>query len=153
TSYWHGGFVILDIDDMSKPKLVSGLDWSPPYACPTHTTLPLPYTLQGRKVLLVADEDVARTAPGPAACLWLVAIPEARHPAPFASFQVEGIDGPEQPEFPACHQPSEKVTGTEIPCAWFAHGLRLLDIANPRSPREVAHFLPEPPEGSPRVQA
>ena len=31
TSYWHGGFVILDIDDITKPKFVSGLDWSPPF--------------------------------------------------------------------------------------------------------------------------
>ena len=42
TSYWLAGFVILDIEDMAKPKLVSGLDWSPPFACPTHTALPLP---------------------------------------------------------------------------------------------------------------
>ena len=41
TSYWLAGFVILDIEDMAKPKLVSGLDWSPPYTCPTHTALPL----------------------------------------------------------------------------------------------------------------
>ena len=32
TSYWHGGFVILDIDDMSKPKLMSHVDWSPPFS-------------------------------------------------------------------------------------------------------------------------
>ena len=25
-SYWHGGFVILDIEDMSKPKRVSGME-------------------------------------------------------------------------------------------------------------------------------
>src|SRR5438876_1024657 len=31
TSYWQGGFVILDIEDTAKPKLVSGLDWSPPF--------------------------------------------------------------------------------------------------------------------------
>jgi hypothetical protein len=29
TSYWHGGFVILAIDDITKPKFISGLDWSP----------------------------------------------------------------------------------------------------------------------------
>src|SRR3990170_660734 len=40
-SYWHGGFAIVDITDMSKPKTISMLDWSPPYPCPTHTTLPL----------------------------------------------------------------------------------------------------------------
>ena len=37
-SYWHGGFAIVDISNMSKPKTVSTLDWSPPYPCPTHTT-------------------------------------------------------------------------------------------------------------------
>ena len=50
-------------------------------------------------------------------------------------------------------QPSEKVTGTEIPAAWFAHGLRLIDIDDPRRPHEVGHFLPDVPEGSQRVQS
>jgi hypothetical protein len=155
TSYWHGGFVILDIDDMATPKRISGLDWSPPYACPTHTTLPLPYTLAGRNVLLVADEDVARTQPGPPACLWLVDITDEAHPAPFASFQVEALrNGTPQPEFTACHQPSERLgDGTEVPCAWFAHGLRIVDVADPFSPRETAHFLPDPPPGSERMQS
>jgi hypothetical protein len=155
TSYWHGGFVILDIDDMAKPKFVSGLDWSPPYVCPTHTTLPLPYTLAGRKVLLVADEDVAHSEPGPPAALWLVDITNEAHPAPFASFQVEALrDGAPHPGFTACHQPSERLgPGTEIPCAWFAHGLRIVDVADPFAPREVAHFLPDPPPGSDRVQS
>ena len=73
---------------------------------------------------------------------------------PFASFQADGLDdGTPQPEFTACHQPSEKVTGTEIPAAWFAHGLRLIDIADPRRPREIGHFLPDVPQGSQRVQS
>src|ERR1700730_5051446 len=62
-------------------------------------------------------------------------------------------DGTPQPEFTACHQPSEKVTGTEIPAAWFAYGLRLIDIADPRRAREIGHFLPDVPEGSQRVQS
>ena len=60
TSYWQAGFVILDIDDISKPKRISGLDWSPPYHCPTHTTLPLPFDIRGRRYMVVADEDVYR---------------------------------------------------------------------------------------------
>jgi hypothetical protein len=50
-----------------------------------------------------------------------------------------------------CHQPCERITGTEIPVAWFAHGLRVVDIAEPHAPREVAHFLPAVPEGHSRV--
>src|SRR5207302_5077427 len=90
-----------------------------------HTALPVPFPLQGRRVLLVADEDVAKLEPGPPSFLWLVDITDEKKPVPFASFQVEGVDGSPQPEFTGCHQPVEHVTSTEIPVAWFAHGLRL----------------------------
>jgi hypothetical protein len=52
-----------------------------------------------------------------------------------------------------CHQPSERFTGTVIPFAWFAQGLRLIDIADPFHPREVGHFLPDPPQGFDRVSS
>jgi len=153
TSYWHAGLFILDIDDMSKPKMVSGLDWSPPFPWPTHTALPIPFPIQGRRIMVVADEDVAQLFPSPPSFLWLVDITDETKPVPFASFQIEGIDGSPQPPMTGCHQPCERVTGTEIPVAWFAHGLRVVDIAKPHQPREVAHFLPDPPPGSPRVSA
>ena len=150
-SYWHGGFVILDIEDPATPRLVSGLDWSPPFPAPTHTTLPIPFPLRGRRVLVVTDEDVAKLAPGPPSFLWLVDITDETRPVPFASFQVDGVDGAVQPEFTGCHQPCEEVRGTEIPVAWFAHGLRIVDIADPHAPREVASFVPAVPEGQERV--
>jgi hypothetical protein len=150
-SYWHGGFVILDIEDMAKPRHVAGLDWSPPFITPTHTALPVPFPLQGRRVMLVADEDVAKLSPGPPSFLWMVDITDEKHPMPFASFQVDGVDGSPQPEFTGCHQPVETITSTEVPTAWFAYGLRVVDIAKPHAPREAAHFLPAPPAGHDRV--
>jgi hypothetical protein len=153
TSYWMGGFVILDIDDMSRPKLVSALDWTPPFACPTHTALPLPFPIRGRRYLVVADEDVQRDSADVPAFMWMVDITDERHPAPIASFQVEGVEGGPQPTMTACHQPCEKVLGTEIPFAWFANGLRIIDVANPHQPREVAYFLPDPPPGLDRVSS
>jgi hypothetical protein len=151
SGYWHGGFVILDIDDMAKPRLVSHLGWSPPFACPTHTTLPMPFPLMGRRILVVSDEDVAKTHPSPPAFLWLVDITDETRPVPFASFQVAGVDGSPAPEYTGCHQPCEEVRGTEIPIAWFARGLRIVDVANPHAPREVASFVPPVPEGTDRV--
>ncbi|MBI2881808.1 MAG: hypothetical protein HYY21_09455, partial [Candidatus Tectomicrobia bacterium] len=47
TSYWHAGFVILDVSNVSRPKMVSRMDWSPPYPCPTHTALPIPHKIRG----------------------------------------------------------------------------------------------------------
>ena len=147
-SYWHGGFVILDIEDMAQAalRLRARLEPAVPHAdahrAAGAVSPPRP------RVMLVADEDVAKLEPGPPSFLWLVDITDETRPVPFASFQVEGIDGEPQPEFTGCHQPCEMVTGTEIPVAWFAHGLRIVDIANPHAPREVAHFLPR---GRPRA--
>lgn len=156
TSYWHGGFVILDIDDMTKPKLVSHVDWSPPFPWPTHTCLRIPFKIDNRDFMVVSDEDVVRLEgcpPYPSAFLWVVDITDEKHPTPISTYQLDHIPPEEQPYMTGCHQPCEKVTGTEIPVAWFAHGLRIVDIARPHAPKEVAHFLPDPPPGSPRVQS
>jgi hypothetical protein len=153
TSYWKAGFVILDIEDMTEPKLVSGLDWSPPYTCPTHTALPLPYDIGGRRYMVVADEDVQRGETDVPAFMWMVDITDERHTVPVGSFQVDGIEGKPQPTMTACHQPCEKVMGTEIPFAWFAHGLRIIDVNNPHSLREVASFVPDVPAGCDRVSS
>ena len=141
-SYWHGGFAILDISDMSQPKRVGGFRTNPPQPWPTHTALPLSYRLRGRDILLVADEDAAKTSPGEGAYLWLYDIIDEAHPVPFSTFQVDGDDGSPVANFTGCHQPSEIVTGTEIPVTWFAHGLRIIDIAKPHAMTEVAHFVP-----------
>jgi len=156
TSYWHGGFVILDIEDMAQPKFVSGLDWSPPFPWPTHTALRIPFKIAGRDFLVVSDEDVARLEgcpPHNSAFLWIVDVTDEKHPVAISSFQLEHMPPEEQPAMTGCHQPCEQVTGTEIPVAWFAHGLRIVDIARPHAPREVAHFVPDPPPGASRVQS
>jgi hypothetical protein len=156
TSYWQGGLVILDIDDMSKPKLVSGLDWSPPFPWPTHTALRIPFKIDNRDFMVVSDEDVFRQPdhpPYPAAFLWMVDITDEKHPQPISTFQVEDMPNTPQPRMTGCHQPCEIVTGTEIPVAWFAYGLRIIDISKPHALKEVAYYVPDVPPGSERVQS
>jgi len=41
------------------------------------------------------------------------------------------------------------MSDTLVYCAWFAGGLRIVDIADPMAPREVGHFIPEPAPGKP----
>lgn len=153
TSYWQGGFYILNIDDMSKPKLVSGLDWSPPFACPTHSCVPIPFDIFGRKFAIVADEDVQRPETALPAFMWMVDITVEEKPVPVGTFQVEGLDHGNHPNNTGCHQPVEKIRGTEVPFAWFAQGLRIIDISHPHTPREVAHYMPDPAPGAKRCQS
>jgi hypothetical protein len=151
-SYWHHGLFILDISDMSRPKMVAHAETSPAFAHPTHTCLPIPQPLKGRRVMVVADEDVAKLRPSSPSFAWIYDITLEQLPVPIATFQVAGldVDGSPQPPMSGCHQPSERFHGTVIPFAWFAQGLRLVDIADPFVPREVGHFLPNPADGEKR---
>src|SRR5216117_3635917 len=47
-----GGFTIHDLTDAARPRLLSHLNWSPPFPGGTHTPLPLP----ARKLAVVVDE-------------------------------------------------------------------------------------------------
>jgi hypothetical protein len=104
-------------------------------------------------MMIVADEDVTREENAPPSFLWIVDITDEKHPVPIGTYQVEAEDGRPAPTFTGCHQPSEKITGTEIPVAWFAHGLRMIDFSNPHAMKETAWYMPTPAPGMPRVQS
>lgn len=152
-SYWHHGFFILDIDDLSDPKMVSTFNTGPTFPHPTHTALPIPFDIDGHRYLVVADEDVAKLRPHGPAFMWVFDITDETNPIPVSSYQVDGLGYAGTPAEPmsGCHQPSEIVTGTVIPFAWFAEGVRLIDIANPHEPTEVGHFKPDPQPGCDRL--
>jgi hypothetical protein len=154
-SYWHHGFFILDISDMANPVSISGLNTSPNFPHPTHTCLPFPEPLKGREVMIVADEDVAKLWPCAPAFTWVYDISNEQNPIPISTFQVDGLDpdGAPQPAMTGCHQPSERFVGTTVPFAWFAQGLRLIDFADPYSPREVGFYEPDPPAGFERASS
>jgi hypothetical protein len=149
TSYWHGGFVILDISDLAAPKHVSALSWNAPGGCPTHSAVLVPYEIDGRRIAIVADEDVDRDADAPPARLWIVDVTDEAQPARLSSFQVDGVSGGD-PEMSGCHQPVEVITSNEVPVAWFANGVRVVDITDPRALRDAAHFIPDAPSASAR---
>jgi hypothetical protein len=151
-SYWHHGFYILDISDMSKPKPIAAHNTSPVYPHPTHTCLPMAQPIAGRDIMVVADEDVAKLYPAAPAFTWIYDITVETLPVPIATWQVEGLHGDGSPQEPmmGCHQPSERPAGTIIPFAWFAQGMRLVDIADPYNPREVGHYTPDAPKGGAR---
>ena len=151
-SYWHHGFVILDISDMSRPKPISQYNTSPAFPHPTHTCLAMSEPLKGRNIMIVADEDVAKLWPAPPAFAWTYDITREHLPIPISTFQVAGLDkdGSPQPPMTGCHQPSERFSGTVIPFAWFAQGLRLVDFADPFAPKEVGYFVPDAASGADR---
>ena len=83
-SYWHHGIFILDISDMSKPKMVSQGIKSRAFPHPTHTCLPMPQKLKNRDMMIVADEDVAKLYPSSPSFTWIYDITDERTPIPIS---------------------------------------------------------------------
>lgn len=154
-SYWHHGLFILDISDISKPKLVGQHRRSPAFPNPTHTCLVIPELLKGRKCMVVADEDVAALRPSAPAFAMVYDITDETIPTPISTINIPGLDkdGSAQPPMTGCHQPSEVFRSPIIPFAWFAQGLQVFDIKDPYAPERVAFFQPDPAPGQTRCSS
>lgn len=161
---WHGGLRIIDIVDITKPKTAGAYNYHPPFPEPTHTVMPLPQPIGGRDVIVAIDEEdqfygaaEAEARRGrPHAALWTFEATDPESIRPLAMFEVSELDSPwsRTPggRFGA-HQFAERQDGTRVYCAWFAGGLRILDVADPLAPREVGWFVPEPCGGRPSPQS
>lgn len=139
-----GGMVILDVSDMSAPRLVARLQWEGGGA--THTCLPLP----SRKLVVVTDEQ--------------------QHDGPSAPpRRIRVVDVSSQPQVTAvCPQPQGDFTSLPLRfgahnlhenrdgsyrserlvfATYFSAGVRVYDLADPWRPVEVASFVPDAPSG------
>jgi hypothetical protein len=157
-SCWHGGFWVVDVSDLARPKSVGHYNYHPLFPEPTHTVMPLPERIRGRRIALAIDEeDQAQNASeeearrGRAhACVLTFDVSDLAAIKPLAQFQVSELDSPFSRAGGArfgAHQFCERMAGTLVHAVWFGGGLRIIDVADPLSPREVGHFIPEPVAG------
>jgi hypothetical protein len=161
---WHAGLRVIGVSDIARPTTLGAYNYHPPFPEPTHTVMPLRAPVGGRRIALAIDEEdqfygaaEAEARRGrPHAALWTFDATDFREIRPLAMFEVSEIDSPwsRTPggRFGA-HQFAERQKGSLVFCAWFAGGLRIVDVADPFSPREVGHFIPEPLGGRPSPQS
>ena len=157
-SCWHGGFHMIDCADITRPRTFGSYNYHPPFPEPTHTVMPVPEQIGGRRIALSIDEeDQAQSAseeharrgrPHAGVCTFDVSIPSSIKP--LGLFEVSERDSPfariEGARFGA-HQFHEAMDGTLVHAVWFSAGLRIIDLADPYQPHEVGHFIPEPVAG------
>ena len=157
-SCWHGGLRIVDVSDLARPRTVASYNYHPPFPEPTHTVMPAPGKIGGRRIALAIDEeDQAQSASEemarrgrPHAGLSIYDVSDYSNVKPLALFEVSELDSPfartPGARFGA-HQFHERMTGNLVHAVWFGAGLRIVDIADPMAPREVGFFIPEPVGG------
>lgn len=149
--YGDAGLVVLDISDRAKPRQLSVLNWEP--GGDTHTCLPLP----GRDLLVVTDEVVTEGRAGEPHHVRIVDVSDPEAP------RVVGICPPPPDEFYdrglrfGPHNLHENRPGTYrsadlVFCTWFNAGLRVYDLRDAEHPVEIAHWLPDTPDGQAAAQ-
>ncbi|MCZ6845406.1 MAG: RNA polymerase subunit sigma-70 [Alphaproteobacteria bacterium] len=146
---WHAGFRVIDVSDITAPHTVAAHNYHPPYKEPTHTILPLPQTIDGRRVAVAIDEEHTRIPGQAPANLWVFDVSDFSDIKAMSSFHVSELDSPwagSTGRFGA-HQFHEQIDGTLIYCTWFSGGLRIVDVADPFSPAERGYFIPAPRTG------
>jgi hypothetical protein len=157
---WHGGVRIVDVSDIRKPKTIGAYNYHPPFPEPSHTFMELPKRIDGRTIAIAIDEEdhahsaeeMAKRRGRPHASLWTFDITDPAHIQPLAMFEVSELESPWSRAAPGrfgAHQFQEHMKGgdTLVYCAWFAGGLRIVDVADPSAPQEVGWFIPEPAAG------
>ncbi|MES2561133.1 MAG: RNA polymerase subunit sigma-70 [Pseudomonadota bacterium] len=157
---WHGGVRIVDVSDIRRPTTIGAYNYHPPFPEPSHTFMALPKQISGRQIAIAIDEEdhahsaeeMARRRGRPHGSLWTFDITDPANIQPLAIFEVSELDSPWSRAAPGrfgAHQFQEHMKGgdTLVYCAWFAGGLRIVDIKDPASPQEVGWFIPEPAAG------
>ena len=157
-SCWHGGFFVVDCADIATPRTLGSYNYHPPFPEPTHTVMPVPARIAGRRIAVAIDEeDQAQSATEEAlrrgrlhAGLSTFDVTDPPAIKPLGLFEVSERDSPfarvEGARFGA-HQYHEAMDGTLVYAVWFSAGLRIIDVADPCQPREVGFFIPEPARG------
>ncbi|MFL5151427.1 MAG: LVIVD repeat-containing protein [Microvirga sp.] len=142
-----GGFTIHDIKDPANPKLLSHINWSPPFPGGTHTPLPLP----GRGLAVVADEANAERCAKGTFHTFVVDVRAPENPVPISTlpsprerdFCQIGTFGPHNlhENRPGSFQSEETIFAT-----YNVAGVRVFDIKDAFAPKEVAYWVPPVPK-------
>ena len=157
-SCWHGGFWMVDCADIAKPRTLGSYNYHPPFPEPTHTVMPVPARIGGKRIAVAIDEeDQAQSATEEHARRGRlhagISTFDVSDPAvikPLGLFEVSEMDSPfaRKPGMRfGAHQFHEAMTGTLVYAVWFSGGLRIIDVADPASPCEAGFFIPDPAGG------
>ena len=153
-SCWHAGLRVIDVSDIRAPRTVGAYDYHPPFPEPTHTVLRVPFKVAGREVAVVFDEEHDHVPGRLHAGMWVFDVGDVANIRPLSMFHVSELDSPwaRVGRFGA-HQPAEHMEDTLVYASWFSGGLRVIDIADPTLPVEVASYIPPPVAGEASPQS
>jgi hypothetical protein len=135
-SYWDAGVIFLDISDPAHPVYL-GRTVYPAGEGATHSI----WFTGDERHLLVADEVLAPRPDG-WGYLRVFDVQNPAEPVQVGRFATPNSRTTRRDGTYTIHNPV--VVGDRAFLSWYSDGIRVLDIADPAQPREVASFVPPP---------
>ena len=144
---WNAGLRVLDVSDITAPRVIGAYNYHPQIPEPTHTIMPLEQRIGGRRYAVAIDEEHAHIRGRLHGFMWVLDVTDLADIRAISAFDVSEMESPwsraDGARFGA-HQYREKLDSTLVYATWFSGGLRIIDVADPFLPVEIAHYIPEP---------
>jgi hypothetical protein len=149
---WQAGLRVVDVSDVANPRTIGAFNYHPPVPEPTHTVMPFEQPIGGRRYAIAIDEEHDHIPGRLHGYMTVLDVTDLGDIRPVSVFTVSELDSP-WARMPGvrfgAHQYREKLDTTLVYATWFAGGLRIVDVADPHLPVEIAHYIPEPVGGEP----
>ena len=149
---WHAGYRVLDASDIRNLTVKGSYRFPAAIPEPTHTVMPLEQPINGRRYAVAIDEEHDHKPGQLHGFIWVIDVTDPAAMEPVAAWDLSERLCPwvGQPGVRfGGHQFREKLDSTLVYATWFGGGLRVLDLADPKLPVEVAHYMVPGADGTP----
>jgi hypothetical protein len=156
-SCWHGGFWVVDVSDLARPKSAGSYNYHPLFPEPTHTVMPVPDRIRGRASRLRSTRRTRRRARSEEearrgrahACLLTFDVSDLGAIKPLAQFQVSELDSPSAARAARASAPTSSASACPAPSPTPSGSAAGCDHRRRRSaqPARDRPFHPEPVAG------
>jgi hypothetical protein len=141
-SYWDSGFVAIDVSDPANPVFKGRAAYPSNADGDAHSAN---YD-DARKLLFSADEDFCKSSGAGIekgfGYMRVWDYSDLSSPVQIGEYRTPnslGTDDQAAGDY-TIHNPL--LVGQTVYASWYTDGVRVIDVANPRAPREVAYFVP-----------